>query len=196
MDAERDTPAVREAVGIFFASKDLHEAIDELESLGIERSHLGLLAGEYTVKQKLGKFYTKINESANNPDGPRIAFVADKSMGDSVHAVIGSLFLVGTTVASGAIVASAAVLGGGLLVAATGAVALAGITGGALSLIIRESDADYLEEQLDEGHLLLFVRTENPEQEQKALDILSRHGAFDAKVYEAPAVRRVATMES
>jgi len=45
----------------------------------------------------------------------RTAFVADNSMGDTVHALIGSFFFVGNTVASGAVVASVAVLGGGLL---------------------------------------------------------------------------------
>ena len=188
MDNKNDAPTLREAVGIFFDGKHLHAAIDELESSGFDLAKLGLLAGEYTVKQQLGEFYTEINKSADSPDGPRTAFVADKSMGDTAHALIGGLFFVGTTVASGAIVASAAVLGGGLLAAAGGAVAILGLTGGALSLIIHQSDAEYLEEQIDEGHLLLFVQTENSEQEQVVLDILTKHGAFDAKVYQAPAV--------
>lgn len=190
MNNENATQTVREAVGIFFESKHLHEAIDELESSGFDHADLGLLAGEYTVKQQLGDFYTEINESADTPGGPRTAFVAAKSMGDTVHALIGSLFFVGTTVAAGAVVASTAVLGGALLAAVGGAVALVGITGGALSLIIHESDAEYLEEQVEDGHLLLFVRTEGADQEQAALDILSRHGAFDAKVYEAPATKQ------
>jgi hypothetical protein len=59
-----------------------------------------------------------------------------------------------------------------------------------MSMIIHESDAEYLEEQVDEGHLLLFVRTDDSEREKLALDVLSRHGAFDAKVYEAPAVNK------
>ena len=49
-----------------------------------------------------------------------------------------------------------------------------------LALIIHESDADYLEEQVDEGHLLLFVRTRDAEREAKAVEILSKHCAFDA----------------
>jgi len=194
MKIKNDVPTIREAVGIFIDSKHLHEAVDALESSGFDRADLGLLAGEFTVKQKLGEFYTEINESADRPDGPRTAFVADKSMGDTVHALIGSLFIVGTTVASGAIVASAAVLGGGLLAAITGAVALAGITGGAMSLIIHESDAEFLEEQVDEGHLLLFVRTENAEREAQALEILSKHGVLDAKIYEAPATEHITTV--
>lgn len=175
---------VREAVGIFFASENLHQAVDELLTSGFDLADLGLLAGEYTVKEHLGKFYTDINESADSPDGPRTAFVADQSMGDTLHGFAGSLFFVGTTVASGAIVASAAVLGGALLAAVGGVVAL-GAIGGALALIIHESDAEYLEEQVEEGHLLLFVRTKDAEREKAALSILSRHGAFNAKVYQA-----------
>jgi hypothetical protein len=110
-------------------------------------------------------------------------------MGDTVHGLIGSLFFVGMTVASGAIVASAAVLGGGLLAAIAGAATVIGLVGGAMSLILHESDAEYLEEQVDEGHLLLFVRTKDAQQEKASVDILSKHGAFDAKVYEAPATK-------
>jgi len=187
MGTENNTATVREAVGIFFDSKRLHEAVDELTSAGFDFSDLGLLAGQYTVKQRLGEFYNQVNESADSAEGPSIAFVAEKSMGDTVHAFLGTLFFVGTTVASGAVVASAAVLGGGLLAAAAGAVALAGTTGGAMSLIIHESDAEYLEEQVDEGHLLLFVRTQDADEEVKAVTILSGHGAYEAKVYEVPA---------
>jgi hypothetical protein len=52
---------------------------------------------------------SKQNEAHERPS---TAFVADKSMGDTVHALIGSFFFVGIAVASGAVVASAAVLGG------------------------------------------------------------------------------------
>jgi hypothetical protein len=45
-----------------------------------------------------------------------------------------------------------------------------------------------LKEQVDEGHLLLFVRTPDAEQAKRAVEILSRHDAHDAAVYrvEAP----------
>lgn len=184
-----ETPKIREAVGILFDRAHLDEAIAELESADFDLGSLGLLAGQYTVRQELGDFYSEINESTESTEGPRTAFVAERSMGDTAHALIGSLFFVGTTVASGAVVASAAVLGGALVAAVAGAVAVVGFAGGAMGLILHESDAEYLEQQVDEGHLLLFVRTKDSEQERKALDILSRHGAFDAKIYEAPAAR-------
>ncbi len=186
MGSENSASTVREAVGIFFDSERLHEAVDELVSSGFDFVDLGLLAGQYTVKQRLGDFYSQINESADSAEGPSTAFVADKAMGDTVHAILGTLFFVGTTAASGAVVASAAVLGGSLLPAVAGAAGL-GAIGGALSLIIHQSDAEHLEEQVDEGHLLLFVRTRDHDKEAKAIEILSRHGAYEAKVYEAPA---------
>jgi hypothetical protein len=50
MDKENEEQTVREAVGIFFDSKHMHEAVDELESCGFDLTQLGLLAGEHTVK--------------------------------------------------------------------------------------------------------------------------------------------------
>ena len=189
MKSETSKPPVREAVGVFFDAETLHAAVDELEESGFTYEQLGLLAEENTIAKRLGEFYTRINESAEADGGPRIAFVADKSMGDTVHAFLGTLFIVGTTVASGAVVASAAILGGALLAALAGAAALGGV-GAVMSLILRESDAEELEQQVDEGHLLLFVRVQGAESEEKALEVLSRHGAFDAKVYTAPSASR------
>lgn len=186
MGSKDSAPTVREAVGIFFDSKHLHEAVDDLTSAGFVFADLGLLAGQHTVKQRLGEFYSQMNESADSAEGPSIAFVAEKSMGDTVHAFLGTLFFVGTTAASGAVVASAAILGGSLLPAVAGVAAL-GAIGGAMSLVIHQGDAEHLEEQVDEGHLLLFVRTKDAAKETKAVEILSRHGAYEAKVYEAPA---------
>jgi hypothetical protein len=186
MGSNKDEATVREAVGIFFDSEHLHEAVDELMSAGFSFEDLGLLAGQHTVRQRLGEFYNEVNESADSSEGPSTAFVAEKSMGDTVHAFLGTLFFVGTTAASGAVVASAAILGGSLLPAVAGAAAV-GAIGGALSLIIHQGDAEHLEEQVDEGHLLLFVRTTDADEESKAVDILTRHGAFEPKVYEAPA---------
>jgi hypothetical protein len=129
--------------------------------------------------------YEDANQSAGDPDGPRLAFVRKGSMGDALHAWLGSLFFAGATTAAGAAVVSAAVLGGSLLAAGAGALALGGI-GAALALIIHEGDAEYLEQQVDEGHLLLFVRTRDGAPEKLALEILTRHAAYDARIHSVP----------
>jgi len=81
MDYTKSAVPVREAVGVFFDSNHLHAAIDELETSGFDVEQLGLLAGEFTVKDKLGDFYTAVNESANTEAGPQTAFVADRLLG-------------------------------------------------------------------------------------------------------------------
>lgn len=90
MSKQTGKPLVREAVGIFFDAQSLHEAVDELLACGIVRERFGLLAGEFTVRERLGDYYTRINESVDADGGPRTAFVAERSVGDTVHAFIGS----------------------------------------------------------------------------------------------------------
>lgn len=183
-----DTEMVREAVGVFFETEHLNQAIDDLLESGFERANLGLLAGEEAVQRALGDIYRRTDQPADSPDVPCTAFVAEESIDDTSHAGLGGLVLLGATTAAGAAVATAGVLGGALVVAATGTAAFAAI-GAVLAAIIHESDADYLEEQVDEGHLLLFVRTKDSEHEAKAVDILSKHCGFDARVYSVPACR-------
>lgn len=185
MKTNASQPGIREAVGVFFDAEHLSNAIDELLSSGFEHKHLGLLAGEHTVRQALGHLYEEANESSGDVDAPNVAFVRKKSMGDALHAWLGSLFFTGATTAAGAAVVSAAVLGGALASAATGVVAI-GAVGAALALVIHESDAEYLEQQVDEGHVLLFVRLIDAEHEKLATEILARHSHFDVKVCDVP----------
>jgi outer membrane lipoprotein SlyB len=185
MKKDKNHPLIKEAVGIFFEGDKLQAAINDLLSSGFEHKDLGLLAGEHTVRQMLGHLYTDTNRTLDDPGAPRVAFVRNESMGDALHAWLGSLFFAGATTAAGAAVVSAAVLGGALLSAATGAAAI-GAIGAALALIIHQSDAEYLEQQVDEGHVLLFVRTPDVAREKKASEILSRHSAYDVRIYSVP----------
>lgn len=179
------TAAIREAVGAFVGPGKVHEAMDELLASGFEHDDLGLLAGEYTVRDALGDFYTRTNEHAEGADAPNTAFVAKESVGDTVHAMIGSLSLAGSTVAAGAAVASAGIFGGALAAAVAGAAAL-GAVGAVLGGIIHESDAEELEEQIEEGHLLLFVRARDSAKEKQAVEILQRHTPIEVKVVTVP----------
>jgi hypothetical protein len=179
------SPVIREAVGAFVDADIAHDAIDELLASGFKHEEMGLLAGEYTVRQSLGDFYTQTNQYSESADAPNTAFVATESVGDTVHAVIGTLFFAGTTVAAGAAVASAGILGGGLAAAVAGVAAI-GAIGGVLGGIIHESDAEELEQQIEEGHLLLFVRARDSALEKRAVGILQKHTPIEVKVVTAP----------
>ena len=144
-----------------------------------------MLGGENTVREKLGHLYTDVNKDQASPDAPNTAFVARDSIGDTAHALFGTLYIVGSAIAGGAVVGTAGILGGALAVAAATAAVFGGI-GVVLGAIISKSDAEYLEEQVDEGHLLLFVRTRDGDHEKLAVQTLAAHAAFDPRIHTVP----------
>jgi outer membrane lipoprotein SlyB len=178
---------VREAVGVFDDEARLRAAADELLIAGFDRSHLSLLAGQHTVEQKLGHAYERVAEFEDDPETPRLAYIGSDSRTEAEAGVIGGLAYVGAIAAVGAIVAS-----GGTVAAALAAAAAAGGAGGligaALARYIDRHHAHYLQEQLDHGGLLLWVRTADAGHEERARDILSRHSAKDVHVHDLPVV--------
>jgi len=185
MSSSDRNSSIREAVGIFFDAQKLEEAVADLKASGFHSDELGLLAGEFTVKENLGHIYTDINKDSGSPDSPNVAFVAKETVDDTAHALFGTLYMFGTAVVGGAVVASAGILGGAVAVAVSTAAVFGGV-GAVIGAILNKSDAEYLEEQVDEVHLLLFVRTKDAEHEKLAVEILSRHSAFDPRVHTAP----------
>jgi hypothetical protein len=188
-EAENRRPvpsAIREAVGIFHRSENLQGAIDELLSSGFHRSELSLLASESALQEKLGHRYEKISVLADDPVVPRSAYVSTEAIGDAQGGLIGGLVYVGAVIATGAVVAS-----GGTLPAVIAAAGLAGGTGGLIGSILAkwvgDHHAHYLREQIDHGGQLLWVRTWNTEDEQRAIEILKRHSASEAHVHTLPA---------
>ncbi|MEZ5784981.1 MAG: hypothetical protein R3D62_00505 [Xanthobacteraceae bacterium] len=176
---------IREAVGVFDNPASLQEAIDELMESGFDRAELSLLASERTVEEKLGHHYEKVKELEDDPEIPRTAYVSTESIGDAQGGLIGGLMYVGATAAAGAIVIT-----GGTLAAAIAAAAVAGGTGGLIGSILArwvgDRQAQYLQEQLSHGGLLLWVRTWDAADEKRAADILARHSGRDVHVHELP----------
>lgn len=169
---------VREVIGIFSTTDDLQRAIDELLAYGLDRNALGLLAAENTVKTQLKDIYIPADKLAEMMDGPRTAFVEKDSVGDTTHALLGQLYFIGTSTVAGAVVISAGVLGGAALAAAAG-IAAVGAVGAAVGKVIQQSEAEYLQEHVDAGHLLLFVRVKDPAEEKKVKETLSKYCNFD-----------------
>jgi hypothetical protein len=177
---------VREAVGIFKRADDLEEAVDELLSSGFDRAELSLLATDVAVEEKLGHRYEKVNALADNQSVPRSAYVSTEAIGDAKGGLIGGLMAVGAFAATGAVVAS-----GGALMTAIVATVLSGSAGGLIGSILAkwvgDHHARYLQEQIDRGGLLLWVRTWNHDDEKRAVDVLKRHSAHDVHVHAFPA---------
>ena len=186
MPVEEKAETIREAVGVFQTPNTLQDAIDELMSSGFDRAQLSLLASEQAVDAKLGHHYEKCKELEDDPTVPRTAYVSTESVGDAEGGLVGVLMYVGATAAAGAVVAT-----GGTLAAVIGSAAVAGGAGGligsALARWLGDQHAHHLQEQLDHGGLLLWVRTWNAADEKRATAILAKHSGRDVHVHTLPA---------
>ncbi|MBX2833072.1 MAG: general stress protein [Rhodospirillales bacterium] len=173
---------VREAVGIFDTAETMQSAIDELESSGFSRAELSLLASEDAIKDKLGHAYRKNTDLEDNPDAPRVAYVSTETIGDAEGALIGGPLYIAAATAAGIMIAS-----GGPLAATIAAIMIAGGGGAAIgsffAVVMDKHHADYLQQQLNHGGLVLWVRTRDADHEKRALQILSKHSGHDVHIH-------------
>jgi hypothetical protein len=83
------------------------------------------------------------------------------------------------------------VASGGTLTAVIAAAGMAGGTGGLIGSVLAkwvgDHHAHYLREQIEHGGQLLWVRTWNTEDEERAVEILKRHSASEIHVHALPA---------
>ena len=183
--AKKSAETTREAVGVFHDLAAFQDALDELTSSGFDRAEMSLLASQATVEEKLGHAYHRVSEIQADVKVPRAAYADDHSIAEARTGAIGGLAYIGAVAAAGVVVAS----GGGLAAAIAGA-ALAGGGGGLLGSIasrfIGQAHADNLQAQLDKGGLLLWVKTPGADDEKRALDVLRKHGAQDARIHDLP----------
>ena len=178
-----DDSGVREAVAVFHSADGLQNAIDELLRSGFHRSALSLLANEAEVVAKLGHVYRKTSDLISDPAVPRAAYVSPEAIGDGQGAIIATLMYVAAGVLIGpvaaargsfAALAAAAALGGGA----------AGLLGTWLAKLIGDRHAIRIQEHLDRGGLLLWLRTWNRDQECRAVAILERHSGEDVHIQQ------------
>jgi len=172
----------REAVGIFSDEAALQDAIDELLRSGFDRAELSLLANERTVERRLGQSYVRRAELEDDPRAPRADYISPESIGDAQGGLIAGLMYAGAIAATGVVIAS-----GGTLIAVFAAAALAGGVGGfagsILDKLIDDHHAQFIQDQLDRGGLLLWVYARDSRHEKRAVDILMKHSARDVHVH-------------
>jgi hypothetical protein len=175
--------AVSEAVAVFDNVSELDAAVEELRAAGFARDDISLLATEDAVARKLGHRYERVEELEDDPEVPRVAYRTRASLGESEDRLIGSLTYLPAVVAAGTVVASA-----GVVAAAVTGTAIAGaLIGTVLAHWLDKHHAEHLQEQLDRGGLLLWVRTPDEDTQRRALDILTRHSAHDVHIHRLPA---------
>ena len=185
MSAIEPAITIREAVGVFTERDAFQAAVDDLLMAGFDRADISLLAAEAAVFETPRTGRRDIAGLEDDPQTPRGNYVSPESVGDAEGALIGGLLYVGAVVAAVPIVAAGGELAAAVIASAIGG-GTGGLIGGVLAKFVGDSRARRLQDQLEQGGLLLWVRTWTPEQERRALDILTRHGARDAHVHALP----------
>lgn len=174
---------VTEAVGVFHDVSTLDAAVEELRAVGFQKDEISLLASEEAVEKKLGHRYTRVEELEDDPNAPRRIYRTRESLGESEDLLVGSLTYLPAVLAAGTVVASAGVVAAAITGTAVGGALLGTVLGHWMD----RNHAQWLQEQLDHGGLLLWARAQDAERQQKALAILQSHSAHDVHLHKLPA---------
>lgn len=182
MDQPVELEDAREAVALFNDEDSLQAAIDELLESGFDRAELSLLGTEETLRSTFGDRFKTSAELEDFEGVPRSCYCSVESLGDAQGGIIGGLVYVGAVAATAAVVVS-----GGTLGAVVAACVLAGGAAGAvgtyLAGLMGRARSRHIEEHLQHGGLLLWVRTWTPQDEKLATAILKNHSGKDVHVH-------------
>jgi hypothetical protein len=167
--------SVREVVAVFSDAKTLDDAIESLEIAGSDRAAISVMSSQDTIDSKLGHLFRKSAQSADADDVARGVEVSRYDLAEGIGAVVSIPVFIGVTAGLIAVFS----IGGGVIaaiIAGLGAATLGGGFGAAAALVIGKHHADHLEEQLQQGGLLLWVRVSGAADEKAKLDLLRSVG--------------------
>ena len=178
LDKSEKAYRVREAVALFSTETAFLNALDSLQENGFDRADLSVLGGA------ISRPFESASMLADDKRAKRGANANPESVVEAEAAAIGIPVYVG---ALGAFFAVAAT--GGALALAIPMTLAGGLAGGGLGAIgahaIEKRHRRAIEQQIDNGGLLLWVRTNTPERVVSALRLLKAAGGQEAHVHEA-----------
>jgi len=150
----------REVVGVLANREDFETAVNALLDAGTERSDLSVLSSHESLA---------------------VAGKPAKPWKEALTALVGEIKYEGPLVASGAILlaggATAAMIAG-IIGAAVGGIALKEV----LEEVAAKPDTEAFALSLDAGSVILWVRTESPEAERRAMSVLEQNNAANVHV--------------
>lgn len=182
-----------EAIGLFHDAQSLQEAVDALLTHGFDHSSLSVLASERAIATKLGHAYASTSELEDDPDVPRVDYVPDETIGNAEGGIIAAAAYFPAVIGSLMTAAS-----GGTLLGVAAVAAVAGGTGAGVGALlarrIGREHTRHLDEHIQHGGLVLWVRTPDREHEQAALDILCKHGGEHVRLHTMPPTKPLASI--
>jgi hypothetical protein len=173
---------IPEAVGVFDDFKSMQAAMYDLMIAGFSRYDISVLGSEEAVREKLGSAFWQSKDLEDNPDAPRAAFVSEEAMGEMEGAIVGGFLFLGSWIAMMALLGPASTLA-----ASVGVAAIGGVPGAVIgTLLARRADKghrDYYRQQIENGGILIWVRTVDAQKEKLATEIMKRHSGRDVHVH-------------
>ncbi len=171
----------KEAVGVFKTTNDLQNAIRSLEGTAFPRQDISVM-GSRSELQKIFGSKTVLPEFAmDNADTPRQAPARPEEKTIGTAGMIGGATYVGA-------MAMALTAGAVTFPAIITAAVIGGLGGGTLGAILAKIFGDrynrHIEEQIEHGGLLLWVRTPDKDREELAKHIMIANGAYDVHVHQ------------
>ncbi len=177
---------VREVVGVFPDTTSFSRAIDALQSAGIDRARLSVLAGGPAAEAQLrSSGFHRVQELLDSADAPRMALVEPESVRVAQGAAISGLFYVGAALGAGAAFASGAVAAVPIIAAALGSGAAGGTLGGLLAYGLGQGRARYAEAHLAHGGLVLWARVVTDEEERRVAALMRGQGGHEVHAHGA-----------
>jgi hypothetical protein len=174
------TETIREAVAVFDEPRALEIAISEVQSRGVDRAQLSILA-----PPSLEAWWPKgPARTAGDRSLSREAVVSDtdrrqgRVLGTSLAATIAGFAAAGVTVATGGVAAAT-------IAAVAAAAGGAGLAGALIGRELAREQTSFFDAQLAAGGVLLWVSIRDPDAEQTVIDVLRRHSAH-VSVHDHP----------
>jgi hypothetical protein len=174
----------REAVAVYQTANSLRAALRSLKRVGFDQARVTLIADQIIAEQKLGA--AKTVDVAEPLADPRARFVLERHGSDHFAALLGA----GIGYMGAAVAAIGAVSGNhfivvpallGTLLCGAAAVAITAASGR-----LSNPALDLLARRFRRGEFLLWVQIDSPEQEAKALRVLSKNSLQDVQVFDIP----------
>jgi hypothetical protein len=176
----------REVVAIFHSPEALVAAADALQSNGVDRARLSVLAAgtseQVAALEKAG--FHSVRDLLSDPYVPRTAYVQPEDVATARSALVSTLVYVGAT--AGAVAASAAA--GPLIAPIVAAAAAAGAAGGGVGAFLVHRFGGraetWVEQGLAHGGLVLWVLLRDDE--QRVIELLKKAGGTNVRAQDAP----------
>lgn len=174
---------IPEAVGVFDNSVDLQAAIYDLLMSGFRRDDLSMLGDLETLEKKLGSAFWHSKDLEDDPHAPRANFVSEEAIGEFEGAVAGGFFFLGSAIAMTAMLTPASTLAASIAAIAIGGTPSA-IIGTIFARRIGKHHKDYYQRQIENGGILLWVRTQDEAKQELAKKILEGHSGKDVHIHD------------